>query len=379
MLTGCDSNLPMAETPPPPVTVSQPLEREVTDYDDYEGRIAAVETVDVRARVNGYLVKVGFTDGQLVKKGDLLFEIDPAPYKAALDAAKAQQSAAEAALELAKREYSRDAPLVARGAISQGEMDVKAARQSAATAERLKAIANVEQAKLNLDFTTIEAPISGRTSRTQVTVGNLVNSLADTVLTTIVTVEPMYVYFDVDERSLLRYLRTFGKIKPDDKGARPPIKELKIPLYVALEGEEGYSQEGVIDFADNRVNPSTGTIQVRGVLPNTKQNLTAGMRARVRIPVGEPRKALLITERAVGTDQGLKFVYVVNDKNVAERRDVKLGRLSNGLQIIDEGLKPEDWIVVNGIQRVRDGATVDPKRVPMPGTPVETAKSESKK
>src|SRR5436190_3193803 len=159
LLTGCDSTPPVAETPPPPVTVSQPLAREVTDYDDYEGRIAAVETVDIRARVNGYLVKVGFTDGQLVKEGDLLFEIDPRPYKAALDAAKAQQSAAEAALDLANKEYARDAPLVAKGAVSRQELDVKIAKQSVATAERLKAVANAEQARLNLDFTSIEAPI----------------------------------------------------------------------------------------------------------------------------------------------------------------------------------------------------------------------------
>jgi multidrug efflux system membrane fusion protein len=187
----------------------------------------------------------------------------------------------------------------------------------------------------------------------------------------------MYVYFDVDERALLRYRRQFRK-GPNEDGSEPSVKDLKIPVYVGLEGEEGYPHQGVIDFADNRVNPSTGTIQVRGELPNPKRILDAGMRARVRIPVSEPNKSVLITERAVGTDQGLRFVYIVNAQNSVERRDVKLGRLSEGLQVIRDGLKPEDWVIVNGIQRVRDGAKVDPKQVPMPGAPAESTNPKSK-
>src|SRR5262249_3908323 len=203
----------------------------------------------------------------------------------------------------------------------------------------------------------IVAPFAGKISRTQVSVGNLVNAGGgDTLLTTINSVEPMYVYFDVDERALLRYRKDFSKGKADEGSTLPPIKELKIPVYVALEGEEGYSHKGVLDFADNRVNPSTGTIQVRGVLPNDKGLLDAGMRARVHIPVSDPHKSLMVTERAIGTDQGLKFLYIVNDQNAVERRDIKLGRLHDGLQVIQEGVKPEDWVIVNGIQRVRDGA-----------------------
>jgi len=380
VLLGCGPAAPpLAETPPPPVSVSQPLVREIIDHDDYEGRIAAVETMEVRARVRGHLVKVNFQDGQIVKEGQLLFEIDPRPYRAALNAAEAQRAAADAALELARREYARTLQLQRSGASTREEMDVWTAKQAVAKAERLKALAAVEQAKLDLDFTKVEAKIPGKTSRTQVTVGNLVNaSGGEMLLTTITSVDPMYVYFDVDERALLRYRKDYRK-GPKEGDAEPPLKDLKIPVYVALEGEEGYPHKGMLDFADNQVNPSTGTIQVRGVLPNSTHILDAGMRARVRIPVTDPHKSLMITERAVGTDQGRRFVYVVNDQNVAERRDVKLGRMSDGLQVVQEGMKPEDWIVVNGIQRVRDGAKVEPKQIAMPGAPTEQAKQVSKK
>jgi multidrug efflux system membrane fusion protein len=177
----------------------------------------------------------------------------------------------------------------------------------------------------------------------------------------------MQVYFDVDERSLLRYRQQLRK-EPAASGQQTAFKDLKIPVSVGLDGEDGFPHQGVLDFADNRVNPSTGTIQVRGVLPNPKRILGAGMRARVRIPVGDAHKALLVTERAVGNDQGRKFLYVVNDQDVVERRDVKLDRVSDGMQVIKDGLKPEDWVIVNGIQRVRDAMKVAPKRSPMPGS-----------
>jgi RND family efflux transporter MFP subunit len=367
---GCNPPAPpVAETPPPPVSVSLPVTREVTDYDDYEGRIAAVETVEVRPRVKGYVVKVNFKDGEFVKKGDLLFEIDPRPYKASKDAADAQKAAADASLDLAKKEYDRALVLLRSRATSREEVDVWTGKQGVAKADQLKAQASVEQAQLDLDFTKITAPIAGKPSRALVTQGNLVNATGETLLTTITSVDPMYVFFDVDERSLARYRRYYKKDMKSDK--EPSVKDLKIPIQVGVEGEEGFPHKGVIDFTDNRVNPSTGTIQVRGVLSNENRFLDPGMRARVRVPVSDPHKAILITERAVGTDQGLRFVYVVTDKNVVERRDIKLDRLADGLQAVSEGLKPEDRIVVNGIQRVRDGATVDPKIVPMPGANVE--------
>jgi RND family efflux transporter MFP subunit len=378
-LSGCGPTaLPVAETPPPPVTVSQPVLRDVIEQDDYEGRIGAAQNVEVRARVRGHLIKVGFQAGQMVKEGDLLYEIDPRTYQAALDAAKAQESAAQASLQFAKAEYNRTRSLLASNAASREELEVWIGKQAVATGDVQKAGAAVKEAQLNLDFTKVTAPISGKMSRTQVDMGNLVNAGGgETLLTTLVSVDPMFVYFDVDERSLLRYRESRRKEAKADE-PQPPIKELHIPVYVALEGEQGYPHKGELDFADNRVNPSTGTIQVRGMLPNAKRILEAGMRARVRIPISDPRKSLLITERAVGTDQGRKFVYVVNDQNVAERRDVTLGRVTDGLQVVQAGVKPEDWIIVNGIQRVRDGAKVDPKRVAMPGAPAEPTNQVSK-
>jgi RND family efflux transporter MFP subunit len=371
LLCGCEPNgPPVTETPPPPVSVSQPVVKEVIEQDSYDGRIGAVETVEVRARVRGHLIKVDFEAGQIVKKDALLYEIDPRTYQAALDAAKAQQKAAEASLRYAQAEFKRIRGLVSQRAASLEELDVWTAKQIVASGDLLKAEAAVKEAQLNVDFTKIQAPITGKVSRTQVDVGNLVNAGGgETLLTTIVSVDPMYVYFDVPERALRHYREHFGKkLKLKEGSAPPSVKELKIPVYVGVEGEEGYPNHGLIDFTDNRVNPGTGTIQIRGVLFNPKRLLDLGMRARVRVPVSDPTKTVLITQRAVGTDQSLKFVYVVTEQNVAERRDVKLGREYEGLVAIDEGIKPEDWIVVNGIQRVRDGAKVERKQVAMPGT-----------
>ncbi len=368
VLAGCSPPAPpVAETPPPPVTVSQPVVREVVDRDDYEGRIAAVQTVEVRARVRGHLMKVNFKDGEMVKEGDLLFEIDPRPYKAALDAAEAQKTAAEASLKLAKAEYARSYSLARSNAASREEVDIWTAKQATAAAAVRQADAEIEKAQLDLDFTKVAAPINGKISRALADVGNLVNAGGgETLLTTIVSVNPMYVYFDVDERSLLRYRRT-GAGRNADPAKQASLKELKIPVYVGLEGESGYPHHGFLDFADNRVNPSTGTVQARGELPNPERLLDAGMRARVQVPISDPRKAILITERAIGTDQGQKYVYVVNDQNGVERRDVKLGRFTDGMQLVAGGLKPTDWVIVNGIQRVRDGMKVQPERKPMPG------------
>ncbi|MFO0845928.1 MAG: efflux RND transporter periplasmic adaptor subunit [Gemmataceae bacterium] len=367
---GCaSSSPPVAETPPPPVTVSQPVVRDVTDHDDYEGRLAAAEKVEIRARARGHLIKVNFQDGQMVKVGDLLYEIDPRQHQVTLTNAEAQVASAQGNLEFARAEYNRVRGLVQKRAASPEELDAWTAKQALAQGDISKAKAAVAQAKLDLEYTKVTAPIAGRISRTQVDVGNLVNAGGgETLLTTLVSVEPIHVYFNIDERSLLRYRKDFRKQK-NANGTEPPIKELKIPVFVALEGEEGYPHQGVIDFADNRVNPSTGTIQVRGVLSNAKRIFEDGMRARVRVPVSDPYKALMVTERAVGTEQGRKFVYVVNDKNEVERRDVTLDRVVDGLQVVRDGLKPDDWVVVNGIQRVRDAMKVAPRRAPRPGAP----------
>ncbi len=366
LLPGCDSSPHVVQTPPPPVTVSQPVVRKIVTHDDYEGRIAAAVKVEIRARVRGHLKKVHFTAGQTVKEGDLLYEIDPRTYKAALDGADAVVKANEATLQLATAEYNREASLAAQKATSARDLDTWSAKQAVAKGEVLKAKANTEEAKLNLDFTKIEAPITGKISRTQVDIGNLVNAGGgDTLLTTLVSIDPMYVYFNVDERALLRYRRSYRKDRGE--GEKVSVKDLQIPVYVALEGEEDYPHQGTIDFVDNKVNANTGTIQVRGVLANDKLLYEDGMRARVRVPIGAPVEAILVTERALGTDQGRKYVYIVNDKKMVERRDVTPGRLDGGLQVIEQGVQPGDWVIVNGIQRVRDGMEVQPKQVAMPG------------
>jgi RND family efflux transporter MFP subunit len=343
------------------------VDPQMVDKDEYEGRITAAQSVDIQARVRGHLVKINFKAGDLVKKDDPLYEIDPDPYQAKLAGAEAQLKAAKASLDFAKAEYARTRQLVGKGGASREELDVWMAKQLTADADAAKAQATIDEAKLDLKYTKILAPHDGKMSRTLVDVGNLVNGGAgETLLTTLVTVEPMYVSFFVDERSWLRYIRIYRKDKDSD-GTEATLRDLNIPVFVGLEGEEGYPHKGVIFFADNKVNPNTGTKEVRGELANKKRLFEDGMRARVRIPIGDPHKAVMVTERALGTDQGLKFVYVVNDQNVVERRDVTLDRVVDGLQVIRDGLKPEDRVIVNGIQRVREGMKVEPMVVPMPG------------
>jgi RND family efflux transporter MFP subunit len=367
---------PVAELPPPAVTVSQPVEKPVVDQDTYEGHLSAVERVDVRPEVTGLIQEVKFKAGQLVKKGDVLFLIDPRSYKAALDGAKAQKQAAVAAYEFAVAEYNRVEPLVSKGAAAREELDVWKAKQAVAKADAAKADASIETAQADLDRCEIRAKVKGgqkkddevkyRVSRALLTEGNLVSPTMEKPLTTLVSVDPIYVYFTVDERALRRYRDDYAK-----KGGtvdEQEIKKLEIPVSVALEGDKDYTHKGVIDYVDPQVNKSTGTVQVRAVLENRKGLLNDGMRALVRVATGDPHPALLITERAIGTDQTTKYVWVVNAEKVVERRDVQPGRTFDGLIEIKSGLKPKDWVIVNGIQRVRDGMKVAPKEEPMPGS-----------
>ncbi len=368
----------MVAMPPAVVSVSQPIEREVADYDDYEGTIAAVDTVQVRARVQGMLTKVFFKDGQIVKAGDRLFQIDPRPYQATLDSAKAHKESADAGFTLAKSEYNRIARLVGSQAASREDLENWRSKQAVSLADRQSAEADMQRAQLDLGFCDIRAPISGRISRSLLTEGNLINTAgADSLLTTIVATDPMYVYFNVDERALLRYRREYAK--SGIAVGEDAIKELKIPFAVALEGDADYTTKGIIDFVENRVNRGTGTIQVRGILNNASRLLDDGLRARVRVPVSDPYKALLITQLAIASDQTLKYVYVVTSDNVVERRDVEPDREFDGLISIKSGLTIKDWIVVTGIQRVRQGAKVEPKQVPMPGPPVAAARQPAAK
>jgi RND family efflux transporter MFP subunit len=379
LAAGCETAAPeLAPTEAPVVTVSQPIEQEITDYDQYTGRIEAAETVEVRARVRGELVGIHFKEGAIVKEGEPLFDIDPRVYNAVLAGAKAKKANAEASLEMAKTEYDRTEELVRRKAASARDLSSWLAKRGEAIAQLSLSEAEIDRANLDVEFTKIKAPITGRISRAEVTKGNLVNAGGgETLLTTIVSVDPIYVYFDVDEQSLKLYrerrAKEHGKVAKDDT----PV----IPVFLGLIGDDHFSREGVIDFADNKINPATGTIRVRGVFPNKDGQLTPGQFARVKLPVGEKYKGLLVTDTAIGIDQGQRYVLIVNDKNKAEYRVVTPGRLDGDLRVFgpDSGIKAGEWVIVNGVQRVRPGVEVRPEQVPMPTRPAGKSKGGSEK
>lgn len=362
-VAGC-AGAPSGPPVPPttPVTVSRPVERYVTDYADFTGRTAAVDSVEVRARVWGYLQKVNFKEGDLVQKGDVLFELDPRPYQTLLDQANAKVAQDEAQLAYDEAEYQRRVPLVGPGAVSRSELDRTAAARRVDIANIAADKALVASRQLDLEYTKVTAPVSGRVSRYVVTVGNLLQpgEQGGTVLTTIMSVDPMYVYFDVDEYTALRVQRLVREGKSDSP------RDDGYPVSLGLATEEGYPHLGAIDFEDNQVNPKTGTIRVRGVFPNKEQVLLPGLFGRVRMPIGRPHPALLVSDRAVDTDQGQKVLYVVNEKNEVVSRPVRLGTLHDGLREITEGLKPGKPVIVNGLQQVRPGLTVEPRLVDMP-------------
>jgi RND family efflux transporter MFP subunit len=375
-LAGC-AHAP-SEGPPaaaPAVTVSHPVERTITDYADFTARTAAVDAVELRARVSGYLDKVNFKEGALVQKGDLLFEIDPRTYRAQLEQAKGNLATVEARVLQAEADLARARRLIGTRAISQEDFDRFAADRSAAVASRASATAAVERAQLDLNFTRVIAPVSGRISRYNVTVGNLVQAgdlTGGTLLTTIVSVDPMYAYFDVDERTVLRVKQLIR----EGQAVSPEATEVTVALGLA--NEAGHPHRGVINFIDNQVNPRTGTLRVRGVFPNPDEALSPGYFARVRVPIGSPHKALLITDRALDTDQGQKIVYVVDKDNRVTVRPVTVGALHDGLRQVTDGLKAGERVIVNGLQQVRPGATVEAKLIVMPGAGVSGQESGSR-
>jgi RND family efflux transporter MFP subunit len=369
-VTGCGR--PPAGAPaagPVSVKVSYPVERYVTDHADFTARIAAVDSVQVRAHVWGYLLKVNFKEGDLVKKGDVLFEIDPQPYEALLNQAKAKVAQDQAQLKYDEDVYRRNLQLVRTGAVAREELEKSASARGVDIANIAADRAIVKSRELDLQYTKVTAPVSGRVSRYNVTVGNLIQSgdqMGGTLLTTIVSVDPMYAYFDVDEYTDQRVRKLIREGKFQFKSA----DEAVVPVSLGLATEEGFPHRGTINFADNQVNPKTGTLRVRGVFPNKDEVLTPGYFARVRVPVSPPRKALLVSDRALDNDQGQKILYVVNDKNEVVSRPVRTGRLHDGLRAIEDGLKPGERVIVNGLQQVRPGAAVEPKLVPMPAPEV---------
>src|SRR5437899_4349179 len=366
VLASCGSR-PAPTPPPPKVKVVQPVAREITEWDEYTARLDAVDSVEVRPRVSGYLQSIHFQDGAIVRKGDLLFPIDPRPYEAALRRAEADAELAKSRLALARKNFTRAADLLASHAISQEESDIRESNMRQAEASVEEAEAAVDAARLDVEFTHVSAPVSGRVGRKLVTEGNLINGgvgTQGTLLTTIVSLDPIYAYFEADEGSLLKYDRLART------GQRPSSRDYKNPVHVALADEEGFPHEGAMDFVDNQLDRGTGTIVGRAVLPNPDLSLIPGMFARLQLPGSGQYQAILLPDEAISSDQSQKFVYVVDGDSKAQYRTVKIGPLVDGLRVIREGVKPEEWVVVAGLQRTRPGFQVDAQRetIPSPST-----------
>jgi len=360
---GCGNSGRGAQSAPPPpqVSVAKVLERRVKDWDEFTGRMQAVETVEIRPRVSGYIDKVAFREGGQVKSGDLLFIIDPRPYQAEADRAAADLKRYKTSLDLARIELARVQRLKDSGAVSEEELDERKSTVAQAEANSAGSAAALEAARLNLNFTRVTSPIAGRVSRAEVTRGNLVTGGTNggTLLTSVVSMDPMYLYFEGDEQAYLRY----GQMARN--GERPSSRDSANPVRVGLANEDGFPHTGKVDFVDNQLNPQTGTIRARAVLDNKDGMYTPGMFARVQLLGSSEYSAILIDDRAVNTDQNQKYVFVLGANNQVEYRRIKLGRVIDGLRIVREGLKAGDVIVVNGAQRAHPGLTVTPQTVTM--------------
>lgn len=352
--SGCQHEPP----PPPPakppeVFVAYPTQETVTDFEEFTGRTVAVNLVEIRARVTGYLEKTFFKDGSEVKEGDLLFEIDRRTYQAELDRNIALVAQYQARVDRLKRQVARGQKLVVNKAISEEEFDQMRFDEAEAEATLAQARASTDLAKLNLGFTRITSPISGRISRRLADPGNLIQ--ADTTpLATIVSLDPIYVYFDVDERTVLRVRRLIRE------GQIQSARDSRVTVQLALADEETYSLSGIINFIDNQIDANTGTLRVRAVIDNPRLLLSPGLFVRLRYPIGEPHQALLVREESLGTDQGQRFVYVVNEKDEVAYRRVEVGLLTSGRRVIETGLESGERVIVSGLQRVRPGTKVAP-------------------
>jgi RND family efflux transporter MFP subunit len=364
-IAGCGKSGGSAQSAPPPpqVSVAAVIEKRVKDWDEFTGRFQAVETVEIRPRVSGYIDKVAFKEGSLVKSGDLLFVIDPRPYRAEYDRAAADLKRYKTALDLARIESVRVQRLRESGAVSQEELDERTSTVAQAEANAAGAEAALESAALNLSFTRVTSPITGRVSRAEVTRGNLVTggSNGGTLLSSVVSMDPIYLYFDGDEQAYLRYTQMART------GQRASSRDAPNPVQVGLANEEGFPHSGTMDFVDNQLNPQTGTIRARAVLENKDGQFTPGLFARVQLLGSSEYDAILIDDRAVNTDQNQKYVLLLGADDKVEYRKVKLGRVVDGLREVREGLKAGDVIVVNGAQRVHPGVAVTPQRVAMGG------------
>ncbi|MGE8317711.1 MAG: efflux RND transporter periplasmic adaptor subunit [Comamonas sp.] len=368
LLSGCgrpgagDAHASNGPPPAPEVQVAEVALQAIRPWDGFNGRIEAVESVQLRSRVSGYIERIAFGEGQEVKKGQLLFVIDPRPYRAALASAQAQLERARAAAALAQTQDQRARQLVAEHAVSREEADTRAGTLAQAAAQVRAAEAELATARLQLDFTEVRAPITGRAGRALLTVGNMAQA-DQSVLTTLVSQDPVYAYFDADEHSFLRYQKAEGTGGLGRQGRA---------VRVALAGDSGFAHAGTLDFTDNQLQPGTGTMRLRARLPNPDRVLTPGLFARVQMQSGQggsekqggEQQALLIDDKAVLTDQDRKYVYVVGEGNVAERRDLALGRMVDGRRVVEKGLAAGDRLVVGGVQRIYyPGMPINPKPV----------------
>ena len=365
LLVGCrpDAGRQPSAPPPPQVTVVAAIEKEVVEWDEYTGRLDAKESVEIRARVSGYLDKVHFEEGKMVKAGDLLFTIDRRPYQAELDALVADRDQSQTKADLAQADAERARKLIETHAISQEDFDTRVKTAAQARSAVKGAEARAASAQLNLEFTEVRSPISGRVSRALVTPGNLIvgGTAGTTLLTTVVTQDPIYAYVAVDERASLKYRRLAAQ------GERASAITSRIPCELALGDEQGFPHAGEIDFVENRINASSGTVTARGVFANEGGLMSPGMFARLRVPGSGKYKAVLIPGRALAADQALRFVYVVGGDSTAQMRPVKLGAEIDGLRVVTEGLKTGENVITEGIINVRPGAAVKPV-APAPST-----------
>lgn len=361
LLGGCGQAAEeQAQMPVPKVSVAEVIEQPINEWDEFTGRLEAPQSVEIRPRVSGYIDRVAFAEGSLVKKGDLLFQIDPRPFEAEAKRLEAQLQQARASQARAASEARRGERLRQSNAISAELADARASASAEAQAQVAAIQAELENARLNLDFTRITAPIDGRVSRAEITEGNLVGA-GESLLTSLVSTDKVYAYFDADERAFLKYLELARQSGSDARGASP--------VYLGLSDEDGHPYLGQLDFLDNQVNPRTGTIRGRAVFDNEGGRFTPGLYARLKLVGSHPYAATLIKDEAVGTDLGKKFVLVLGEDNSVAYRTIELGPKLEGLRIVRNGLSKGEKIVVNGLQRAIPGATVDPQTVPMADEP----------
>ncbi len=348
LVLGCSSEPQVVQPPPPEVTVSRPLKKVVFRYLEYAGTLAAFQRVEIRARVQGFLEKINYKPGSTVNAGDLLFVIDPRPYQARVDQALATVEAKKAALNLAQVEYEKARQLESKDAISQIKLVEQTAKRDVANAELAQAQADLENSKLNLEYTQVKSPITGSVNRNLVDLGNLVGAQENTLLTTVLDDKSVYVYFSASEQDMMPLIRDREKT-PDN---RPKV-------FMSLSDEKDFPHEGYIDYADSEIDPSTGTLQIRAVFKNEKGLFVPGMFVRIRIPV-QKMDALLVPEVSIQAGQAGKFVLVVGDDKIVEQRIVKPGQQEDRMRVILEGLQEKDWVIINGIRRARAGQPVKP-------------------